>query len=345
MRFFFRSDAPHGLGTLFLRALLNIVKAKAPALVAEWPAVDGPVRVAREYGVDKRQRLDLLVHDGPTDTGLQGASFAVLIENKVQHWLANELTNYMSSVRGPLRKLGIVLGVQPEKPVTPWVFVSHAELARAVEVQLGPQLTQVNARYLPVLLHLLEHLTHMGDQHMNFSLAFDFAQQHRAQLAKASQLLNLLTGQALGAAVAEAFSEGYKQGPCFEDRVDIWPTPSASLHYVVYFGNILNLSKDPGFAITLYAPDATKEQVVKWQAYLQAQPAAAAAGLAPLPWFGRSYPLLLIGRSYFFTGTKLTELQAQIKEAVIKHWKPLEEAWVGQLGPPAALSQATEGTS
>ncbi|MBJ6146376.1 PD-(D/E)XK nuclease family protein [Hymenobacter sp. BT559] len=339
--FFFDSEEVHGLGPLFLQALLNVVATKAPGRVAEWPALDGPVRVAREYGVKNQQRIDLLVHDGPSATIPKGGSYAVLVENKVNHWLANDLTNYWDSIPEPARKLGVVLGVRREWPAAPWVFVSHAELVRAVQQRLGPQLSRINARYLPVLLHFLDYLTSMSEQQEDFMKAFDFAQRHRAQLAQAQRVIGELTGQALGKVVVAAFGEGYAEQVCFPDRVDVRLTQSAPLRYVVYYGNILNLSKDPGFAITLYAPDATKEQVVRWQTYLQAQSAADAARLAPLPWFGRSS--LLIGRSYPFTGTKLTELQAQIEEAILKHWKPLEDAWIRVDGPPAGESQAAEG--
>jgi hypothetical protein len=341
--FFFDSEEVHGLGTLFLQALLDVVATKAPGRVAEWPALDGPVRVAREYGVKHQQRVDLVVHDGPGTNILKGASYAILIENKVNHWLANDLANYWDSIPEPARKLGVVLGVRREWPAAPWVFVSHAELVRAVQQRLGPQLSRVHARYLPVLLHFLDYLTSMSEQQEDFTKAFDFAQRHRAQLAQAQRVIGELTGQALAKVVVAVFGEGYEEQVSFPDRVDVRLTQPAPLRYIVFYGNILNLSKDPGFAITLYAPDATKEQVVRWQTYLQTQSAAEAAGLAPLPWFGRSYPSLVIGRSYLFTGTKLTELQDQIEEAITKHWKPLEDAWVGLTGPPAALSQASEG--
>ena len=98
--FFFDSEEVHGLGSLFLEALLDVVGAKNAEQVTKWPSLEGPVRVAREYALDGQQRLDLLVHDGPAGTTVQGASYAVLIENKVNHWLANDLDNYMRSVRG-----------------------------------------------------------------------------------------------------------------------------------------------------------------------------------------------------------------------------------------------------
>jgi hypothetical protein len=324
--FFFRSEAPHGLGTLFLQALIDVAKAKAPTLVPHWPALDGAVRVSREHAMEKQQRLDILVHDGANDSTLSGASFAILIENKVHHWLANDLENYIASVREPLCKIGIVLGLYEEQPVAPWLFISHAELARAVEAQLGPLLRGVNPRYLPVLLHFLEHLTSMSDNHENFARAFAFAQQHRIQLAQAQQVLAELNGQALGAAIAEAYGQEYTQLEWFDNRVSIKHKKAAPLEYIVFFGNLLDVTKTPTFAITLYARGAEDQQVAAWRVHLQMLPIAQEAQLEVLPWF--PFNDLLIGREYTLAGNSIAELQEQLRKALAKDWQPLEEDWL-----------------
>jgi hypothetical protein len=334
--FFFDSEEVHGLGSLFLQALLDTVAAKNTQQVAEWPPLEGPVRVAREYGVDERQRLDLLVHDGPAHTTVQGASYAVLIENKVNHWLANDLDNYLQSVRGAARTLGVVLGVRREYPNKPWVFVSHAELAQAVQHRLGPQLSRVHARYLPVLLHFLEHLTGMSEQNENFSLAFNFAQQHRQQLALAQRVLNELEGQTLGRAIVEAFGPGYEQQVAFDDRVDIRLVKPAPFRYIVYYGHILDLTKPSSFTITLYAPFANKTLANKWRTYLEAQAWIQQLGATKLAWF--NFDALLVGKEYAFTGKNLPEFMNAVGEALQRDWQPQEESWVVLTEPPLLQS-------
>ena len=332
--FFFDSEEVHGLGPLFLQALLDAVDAKSAEQVAKWPSLEGPVRVAREYGVDGQQRLDLLIHDGPTATTVQGASYAVLIENKVNHWLANDLDNYLRSVRGAARKLGVVLGIRREYPVAPWVFVSHTELAQAVQNRLGPQLSRMHARYLPVLLHFLEHLTGMSEQNDNFTLAFNFAQRHRQQLAQAQRVLNDLNGQALGRAVVEVFGAGYEQQVGFDDRVDIRLIKPAPLRYIVFYDHVLDLTKSPGFTITLYAASADRALADKWRTYLEAQPWIQQIGATKLPWF--RFDALLVGKEYAFTGGSLTEFKDAVREALLQDWQPQEETWVELTGPPLA---------
>lgn len=338
--FFFQSEEPHGLGTLFVDALLDVVRAKRPGLVKDWPKLDGPVRVAREYVVDNQQRLDLLVHDGPANATLEGARFAILIENKVNHWLANDLGNYMGSVRRAAPRLGgelgVVLGPRREYPVEPWVFVSHWELAQAVAVRLQPLEAQANTRYLPVLQHLLEHLTLMSDYNDNFAQAFGFVQAHRQQLAKAQQVIGAFKWQSLSTAVVDAFGDGYEKQVEFSDRVDIRLSAAAPLRYIVFFAHILNLEKEPGFAITLYADGCDRQQVAAWREFLKSQDANA----EPLPWFARSYQELVIGRRYPVRGFSLEEFQKQVHEALQQDWKPLEEVWRTLIAPPTVTSEA-----
>jgi PD-(D/E)XK nuclease superfamily len=329
--FFFDSEEVHGLGTLFLQALLDVVERKNPVLAAEWPRLDKRVRVAREYSVDKQQRLDLLVHDGKSAGAPQQASYAVLVENKVNHWLANDLDNYMSSVRGSMRKLGVVLGPRPERPEEPWIFVAHAELARAVQQRLGLLLSKASARYLPILLQFLEHLTNMSEQNDNFTRAFDFVQQHRAQVAQIQLLLKELNAQSLSEAVATAFGEGFELCASFPNRVDIGLTRPAPFIYVVYFGHILDLAQSAGFTISLYTV-GDEALIEAWRSYFQAQPLVQQTGATKLSWFDEDFPA--IGKEYDFGGSSLDDFMDAVHNAWQEDWQPLEDKWVGLTEPP-----------
>lgn len=324
--FFFQSEADHGLGSLFTQALLDVVRRKTPN--AELPALDGPIRVSREHAMDERQRLDLLVHNGVSSSSLHEATFAILIENKVKHWLHNDLDNYWNSVRGPACKVGVVLGANPEQPAAPWVFVSHRELAHAVEARLGTVISQANTRYLPILLHLLEYLKQMTDSdHDNFALAFNFAQRNRAALAQAQQLMNQLTPQGLANAISEACGDEYRQLAVFHNRVDIQHVHRSDIYYVIYFGHILDLARDPNFAITLYSRNTNSKIVDEWVSKLSVHPAAIEADLSRLSWFGPTSNGLIIGKRYTCAGS-LEDFRREVRSVLDADWKPLEPAWV-----------------
>ncbi len=331
--FFFRSDAPHRLGSLFREALLDVIHRKEAA-PAERPTSIGPTHAAREYPMNLGQALDLLVHDGPAERSLQGASFVLLIENKVNHWVANNLTNYWASIPNLDYKVGIVLGKRAEAVEHPWLYITHLELARAVELRLGPVVSQVHPRYLPVLLHFLDHLKQMSDTSPDaFTVAFDYAQRHRSALAQAQQLINSITPAGLAATVAEAFGPAYLPGGVFSDRLDIRHAARSGLRYIVFYGDILDLAKPPSFAITFYAGGSHKGEVAAWRAYLTNLPEAREAGIGYLPWL-KVYNELVMGKVYPFLGTTLDELTREIATALATDWQPLEPKWLAVPAPP-----------
>lgn len=324
--FFFRSDEPHGLGTLFTEALFDVLALEKRGSSFVRPTLPGPVRVAREYPMLHGQWLDLLLHDGPADRSLHGATFGLLIENKVNHWLANDLDNYWQSIPALAHKTGIVLGLQPESLPSPWVYVSHQELAQAVEARLGKAIHRVNPRYLPVLLHFLDYLNQMSGTHSDaFTQAFNFAQRNRAQLAAAQQLLNQVTAEGLASAVTEAFGPNYQKRGVFENRLDIQHLADRDFRYVVYYGHILELAESPSYTICLYS-GWDEAQPAEWRKYLSGLAGFQAAHIEHLSWF--PYDGLLVGKTYEFTGSTLDDLKAEIAKVLQDDWRPLEPLWL-----------------
>ena len=244
--FFFRSGEKHGLQSLFGEALLSVAQSKQASPIA-LAAPIGRLQAAREYPMHKGQWLDLLVHDGPAERSVSGATFAVLVENKIGHWLANDLDNYWNSIPDEIAKVGVVLGLNNENPQTPWVYVSHLELARAVELRLGPAISRVNPRYLSVLLHFLEYLKQMSDAHDELAQVFHFTQRHRAELAQAQEILAYLKPERFAQTISNAFGNGYTDTQVLADypRVRIHPEASNTIDYLVWFGHILELNQQP----------------------------------------------------------------------------------------------------
>lgn len=330
--FFFRSAEKHGLRMLFGEALLAIIKAKQ-SLPSSFPEAVSQLRVAREYSMNGGQRLDLLLHDGFAEGSAEGATFAVLVENKVDHWLANDLTNYWDSLPKDLLKIGIVLGLRDEHPNKPWIFVSHLELTRAVEQRLGPAIGRVNPRYLPILLHFLEYLKQMSNAHDELSAVFTFIQRHRQELAQAQGLLAYLKPERFAQTIADAFGSGYTETQVLIDypRVRIHPATTKRIDYLVWFGNVLDLNAKPEFSITLWpGENMAKETRSDLRQMLLAQSAAQGTGVTRPNWFSdeRWFDTMLVGKDYPFYGSTLADLEQQVREAFQTDWLPIESSWL-----------------
>ena len=350
--FFFRSAEKHGLGSLFLDALVDVLNKKSGPKMSDPKHFDlaqhsGPVQVATEYPVrdnKKKERLDLLIHNGINSSNSSQATYAFLVENKIYHWQSNDFKNYWNSVSVPGR-VGVILGLRREQSIENWTYISHAEFAHAIKARLGPVIGDVHPQCLPILLHLLDNLEHMNDDLKNFAEAFDFAQKHRDALAEAQKLLDTISCDGLANAVVSAFGSNYVKGKSFTSppRVDIQSKSHRAVRYLVIFGDVLDLGKKPNYTISLYAGGGAGEvTAANWRSYLMQL--TEAAELQQLSWV--RYPGHVIGKSYDVpAGSTLAELQADIQTRLDQDWKPLEKHWLDRSAPPLAGTHVAQAES
>ena len=336
--FFFDSTGPHGLNTLFTKALLNVLNQKKQPLPIH-PESLGRIQAVREYPVAQTNAptkwLDLLLHDGNRARPIPvSATFAVLVEIKVWHHLHNDLAAYWQAISVESKR-GIVLGFRKETPQDEnWIFVAHLDLALAVEQQLKDSPELPAAYYRDVLRHFLDHIKHMsGAAPDSFAEVFAYAQRHRAELNQAQQLLKQLQPAWLAAVIASAFGDDYVQGSYFEDRVHLSPKSGGSIDYLVWFGHLLQLdAPTPSFSITLFPTGSDEDMPPSMRGQLIEYFIAAEKGVKRLNWFDDDwYDEMIVGKDYHLntaSGT-LDALKGQIKQALIEDWQPLEKHWIG----------------
>jgi hypothetical protein len=135
LAFFFDPEGPHGLGSLFLDALVGAVGIEDAA-----EELGGNVSVEREVFTGAGNRIDLLV---------KSDSHAVLIENKIFTAVANPFEDYTAYLRSlknesgdaypDENKIKILLTLYPSREGSEWGFVNvtHADFAGAVRPRLG----------------------------------------------------------------------------------------------------------------------------------------------------------------------------------------------------------------
>lgn len=83
LAFYLDPNAEHEMGTLVLESLLDLAPDQTQ------PVELNQITIEREYSTAKNQRIDLV---------LEGSSHVISIENKVYHWLANDLAHYAETV-------------------------------------------------------------------------------------------------------------------------------------------------------------------------------------------------------------------------------------------------------
>ncbi|WEK35562.1 MAG: PD-(D/E)XK nuclease family protein [Candidatus Pseudobacter hemicellulosilyticus] len=102
--YFLKDDEDHGMGGLLIVSLLELINEKIPTgfSVQQY-------QVYTEVSTINQKRIDILINGAGMDEGKY-----IIIENKVYHWLHNDLQEYWDHCPAkPSMKVGIVLSLTP----------------------------------------------------------------------------------------------------------------------------------------------------------------------------------------------------------------------------------------
>lgn len=151
LAFFFDPEGSHGLRSLFLDALLDSVNREKD--------FGENVSVDREVVTEAGNRTDILIRSD---------SYAVVIENKILAAADNPFHDYaayldrLKDETGAAyeNKIKILLTLYPSGAGAEWGFVNlvHADFAGAVRSALGRYISEVEPRYLMLMLDFLNTL-------------------------------------------------------------------------------------------------------------------------------------------------------------------------------------------
>lgn len=254
-RFFMDPNGTHGLGTLFLECLLELCN------VQQGPQLSDRLIVSREHTTASGKAIDLLIHDGALgQRHVVAASNAIIIENKVYHWLANDLNDYWSSVRDQgCQKLGVLLSLLPMRVAdTRFRNVTHRSLLDRVKTGCEGRNVTTQARvYLEDLNNNISNLTQ--DMHCNedVSFFFDNAERIRDVMRLEAKARHFIAGQ-----LVEVADKLQMQLSRWGDRYwYITMDRKDSVYYTILLDEMLD--KGTALLILVELSDATPEQIAQ----------------------------------------------------------------------------------
>jgi hypothetical protein len=148
LAFYLDKKEEHGFKTLFLESILELIKDKTPNLIGDID-IETDYVVEREFVSNRGNRIDILIK-------AYDESWAIIIENKVDAVLDNDLLDYWDSTKAD-KKCGIVLSVELVKyDNDKFVNITHKELIEKVVANLGSFYTDSNDKHL---LFLKEYIS------------------------------------------------------------------------------------------------------------------------------------------------------------------------------------------
>ena len=147
LAFFLDPGNPHGLGTLFLDALV-----RAGGIGEQGREIGVNIQIRREETTRKGNRIDLLI---------QSESHAIVIENKIFHEISNPFEDYIKHVEThykQLKKHLFILSLKPGGDVEPFKNITYEQLFKEVRSLLGHRVSRADTRYLTFMLDFLNTL-------------------------------------------------------------------------------------------------------------------------------------------------------------------------------------------
>jgi hypothetical protein len=159
---------------LFLNALIEIIEKKSDKRIQMFDAF-AQTEITTSTG-----RLDILI-GGNLDSG------KILIENKINHWLDNDLLEYWDFVKCPEQeKIGVLLTLNqheiPENVKGKFINITHREWIWSVKENYNPEDFPINYQvYISDFIQTIENLT--KSHKMNEATKFYF--QYPTQILKA----------------------------------------------------------------------------------------------------------------------------------------------------------------
>lgn len=219
LAFFFDPEEEHGLNDLLLQSLFKVIHQSKHATsdneeisTPELPSFE-KVSIEREYTTDGNKRIDLVI---------TGDDFVIGIENKIYHWLANDLNHYSETLdklasesldTDNPKVLKAVLGlhpVAPDKLHGGFTSITYDDLWKKVQQELGYYLPKASQKWVTYLLDFIETTKQLTEPNMELKENDQFFIDHEEEINalvhernqfikrladQVSQLKNLVTEQ------------------------------------------------------------------------------------------------------------------------------------------------------
>jgi hypothetical protein len=153
--FYFNPKASHGFGDLFLSSLTHLITLKRNGYK---PIENYQIcYIEKEVYTETGKFIDLVVKE-PCDNDTEIAS-AIIIENKINARLYNDLQDYFNHIKTKKRKIGVVLSLRQEKNLPDdYVNITHAELISQIEKSSGSYFINASPRKLMILKEFINNL-------------------------------------------------------------------------------------------------------------------------------------------------------------------------------------------
>ena len=319
--FYLQDIAEHGFKDLFLKSLIALInkkwKTQRGVDIDLFPSIPKEWTVCTELATPKGNRIDIYIEwtDDPSIIK------TIVIENKIFHFLRNDLQDYLdtsSATEG--NKVGILLTLGKDNPRHPqYVHITHDEWLAEVKNNLGLYITDASDRHI---FFLKDFVLNLNKLTTNMSYLNDFANYYntnRTQIELLIEAREKFVNQVFIAFEQAGSMEPFNWKP-LSKRADRYRSLEIIPGMVKL--TLVFLPKDPAPFVIVYEilgtamnhieqlngalPELQKKYDELWTAY-----------------YKRSDFIHVAGISYNFSNLKDTQLTTFFEAEFLQKWQPI----------------------
>lgn len=247
--YFLSRDKSEILAKLFLSSLMDLLGCAD--LEMEMTGHESSTEVASKKG-----RIDILIQNKTKEE-------SIIIENKIYHWLHNDLEDYWNSVDSK-KKVGVVLTLYkqniPDQLKTRYKSITHMEwLTRIKEMGFPPGLNTKQYVYLNDFIANMELLTKSKDMNEPAKFYFEHLDKIKLAINTENEAYHYVYNQIDTAAeelkwARDGSGESYRY---------IWDNKQEEIYYAIVFDKLFTDEKEITIIIELH-----KNAIPKYESLL-----------------------------------------------------------------------------
>jgi len=185
--FYLDPNGQHGFNDLFISALSDIIKRKTGghSIIANSKIC----YTEREVNTDNGKYIDIVVREPSESDEVENA---IIIENKVDASVYNDLMKYYNSIEVNKNKIGVVLSLRQEADLPEeFINITHDEFINQVEQSSGSYFLNADLKQVVILKEFIQNIKNMS-QTKDLKEHYEFFFKHQDKIKKISDLYSTI---------------------------------------------------------------------------------------------------------------------------------------------------------
>jgi hypothetical protein len=181
--FYLDPNGQHGFNDLFISALSDIIERKTKGLSV---IANSKICYTKREVYTDNGKIDIVVRE-PSESG-DRVENAIIIENKVNATVYNDLIEYYNSIEVNKNKIGVVLSLRQEADLPEeFINITHDEFINQVEQSSGSYFLNADLKQVVILKEFIQNIKNMS-QTKDLKEHYEFFFKHQDKIKEIIKL-------------------------------------------------------------------------------------------------------------------------------------------------------------